>query len=162
VRTGPTEQLEELGDLGHVLLGDLLLEHGGRRRGRAGKGAEHVVDAHAAVARRVHRCVADEGELEVAHRRLGDDVEAPEGEEQVGLDPLAQGGVGEDEAGVGHIEVALGADDGQLAALARRRVERRDDEGRGLGGVVGGGAHGGVGGGGHGHTHPFGFGRPET
>jgi hypothetical protein len=38
----------------------------------------------------VHRGVADEGELQVAHRRLVDDVEAPEGEEQVGLDALAE------------------------------------------------------------------------
>ena len=71
--------------------------------------------------------------------------------------PSPEGGVGEDQAGVGHVEAALGADDGQLAALARRAVERRDDEGRGLVGVPVG-----VGRGGHGHTHPFGFGRPET
>jgi len=32
------------------------------------------------------------------------------------LDALAEGGVAEDEAGVGHVEVALRADDGQLAA----------------------------------------------
>ena len=104
VGTGGGEQLEELGHLGHVLLGDLLLEHRGRRGRGTGEGAEHVVDAHAAVARRVHRGVADEGELQVAHRRLVDHVEAPEGEEQVGLDALTQRGVGEDQARVGHVE----------------------------------------------------------
>ena len=40
-------------------------------------------------------------ELQVAHRLLVDDVEAPESEEQGHLDAFAEGGVGEDEAGVG-------------------------------------------------------------
>src|SRR5690606_35997540 len=43
-----------------------------------------------------------------------DDVEAPEGEEDVHLDALAERGVAHDERGVGHVEVALGADEGHL------------------------------------------------
>lgn len=58
---------------------------------------------------------------------LVDDVEAPESEEQVHLDAFAEGGVGEDEAGVGHVEVALGANDGQPCPGRRLVVERRDD-----------------------------------
>jgi hypothetical protein len=38
-------------------------------------------------------------ELQVAHRLLVDDLEAPEGEEDVGLDALPQGGVRQDQAG---------------------------------------------------------------
>jgi hypothetical protein len=67
----------------------------------------------------VHRRVAEVGELQVAHRLLVDDVEAPEGEEQVHLDAFAEGGVGEDQAGVGHVEVALGANDRELATGRR-------------------------------------------
>ena len=56
-------------------------------------------------------------------RLLVDQVEAPEREEQMGLDALAERGVGQDQPGVGHVQVALGADDRELA-VGRHVVER--------------------------------------
>ena len=96
---------------------DLLLHLVRGHRGHAGQAAEAL--------RHVGGGVAEHGELQVVHPRLGDHVEAPEGEEQVRLHALAQCGVGEDQAGVGHVQVALGADDGELAAFGRRRHRSR-------------------------------------
>ena len=109
------------GTSGTSSVGDRLLQLRGGHRGHPGQPAQPL--GH------VGGGVAEHRELQVAHRLLADHVEAPEGEEQVGLDALAEGGVGQDQARVGHVEVALGADDGELAALALRVVEVGDDGG---------------------------------
>ncbi len=111
--------LEELGHLGHVELGDRLLQP--RRR--------HVRDSREATEPLWHvgRGVAERRELQVAHRLLVDHVEAPEREEQVRLHALTQGCVGQDESRVGHVEAALGADDREFAALGGLVAEVRDD-----------------------------------
>jgi len=71
--------------------------------------------------------VAQHGELQVTHGLLGDHVEAPEGEEEVNLSALTQCGIGQDQPGIGHVQVALGTDDGDLSPGADLSVEVRDD-----------------------------------
>jgi hypothetical protein len=60
--------------------------------------------------------VAGEVDVEVIDLALGDDVEAPEGEEDEGLDAGLARGVGEDERGIGLVEAAVRADDRDLYA----------------------------------------------
>jgi hypothetical protein len=74
------DEVEELRHLGDVEVGDLLAHHLGGHRG-------HARQAHHRV-RHVGRGVAQGDELQVAHRLLVDDLEAPEGEEDVDLDAL--------------------------------------------------------------------------
>ncbi len=49
----------------------------------------------------------------------------------MGLDAFAQRGVGQDQTGLGHVQRALGTDDGELAP-ACLGIELRDDRGGGL------------------------------
>ena len=51
----------------------------------------------------------------LSHGALVDHVHAPEGEEDVDLDTFAEGTVGHDQGRVGHVEVALRADERDLA-----------------------------------------------
>jgi hypothetical protein len=80
--------------------------------------------------------VSHRRELQVVHPGLGDHVKAPEGEEQVRLHAFAECGVGEDQTRVGHIQVALGADDCELAVGLGVVVEGGDEDVR-CGGHVG-------------------------
>src|SRR5665647_3185749 len=110
----------------HMPVGDLLLQHLGRNGLHAGHRGERL--RHADVAdRHVHRGVAGGAVLQLVHPLLGDHAAAPEREEQVRLHALAERGVGQDQAGVGHVQVALGADDGELAPAAGLVVEVGDD-----------------------------------
>ena len=73
------------------------------------------------------RCrVTQQGELQSARGLLVDHLETPEREEQVGLDSFAERGVGEHQSWIGHVQGALGTDDGKLAA-AGLVIELRDD-----------------------------------
>ena len=121
--TGVDDLLEELRNLGYPDVRDRLLHLGRGHRCHAGEATEAL--GH------VRRGVPEHRELQVAHRLLVDHVEAPEGEEQVGLHTFTQSGVGQDEARVGHVQVSLGADDRKLAT-ALLLPEGRDDGG-GLG-----------------------------
>jgi hypothetical protein len=56
---------------------------------------------------------------------LGDDVHAPEGEKQIGLDAHHAGGVGQHETGIGHVQAALRADNRQLAFLRHNVLSLR-------------------------------------
>jgi hypothetical protein len=112
------EQLEELRHVGHVEVGDLLLHHLGRAGGRPGQRAEHVVDAHACCDRA--GCIA----VLPTKENLRSPIVAllmmskPQKVKNRWVSmPSPSCGVGEDEAGVGHVEVALGADDRELATL---------------------------------------------
>jgi hypothetical protein len=67
-------------------------EHGGHRAGVAGQVDVQVIDL-----------------------ALGDDVEAPEGEEDERVDARLARGVGEDEGGIGLVEASVRADDRDLA-----------------------------------------------
>ncbi len=51
------------------------------------------------------------------------------GQEQIDLDALAEGGGGEDQAAVGHVQVALGAVNGELAP-GRSVVSEVGNDGR--------------------------------
>src|SRR4051794_26882568 len=148
---GRDDLIEELRNLGNVELGDRLLQFGGGQPSHPGQAAEPL--------RHVGCGVAQHGELQVGHGVLRDHVEAPEGEEEVGLDALAQGGIGQDQGRVCHVEIALGADDGELAAFTLRVVERRHDGGRSssTGGVVMAGLLVWCG-----QTQPCGLGSPAT
>jgi hypothetical protein len=54
-------------------------------------------------------------QVQIVHMFLGDDVQTPEREEDVGLDPFTQRGVGHHQRWVNHIERALGCDETDLA-----------------------------------------------
>ena len=87
--TGVGDHLDEFGHLGNVEVGNLLLHHLGRHAGHAGKSRKTLRHVHL-LAGGMHGGVAQPGELEIVHVFLGDDVHAPEGEEDVGLDPFAE------------------------------------------------------------------------
>src|SRR6266545_3303869 len=111
-------------DIRHAHLRDRLLHLGGGHRGHAGNATETL--------RHVRRGIAQDGEFQVVHPGLGDHVEAPEREEQMRLDTLAECRVRENQAWVGHVQGSLGADDCQLATGVCIVVEGRDDRRRGL------------------------------
>jgi hypothetical protein len=153
------QHLQELGHLGDVEVGDLLLQHLRRHPRHAGQAAEalgHVLLGQLAHPRRhVHRRVAERGEPQVVHGGLVDHVHAPEGEEDVGLDALTEGAVGHDQRRVGHVEAALGADEADLA-IAVVVAEVGDDRCGGLGCGHGSAPCRSIGP----QTQPLGFGRP--
>ena len=94
--------------IGNAEFGDRFLQLRGRHCRHPRQSAQAL--------RHMGRRIAEQGELKMIHGLLVDHLETPEGEEEMRFDALAECGIGEDEAWIGHVERAFGAVDGQFPA----------------------------------------------